>query len=110
MRIEIIIDHEERSFIIEACEVKDNYPNDGYFQITEFNGSRKNYPKSSFHYRNLDTTAHWEKHPNDREWDVCSNCHIGVKRREYGWLKDDPWVSEFSYQYCPWCGAKMKGE
>lgn len=54
MRIEIIMDHEERSFIIEACEVKDNYPSNGYFQITDFNGSRKNYPKSSFHYRNLD--------------------------------------------------------
>lgn len=54
------------------------------------------------------TTAHWEKHPHEREWDVCSNCHIGVKRREYGWLKDDPWVSEVSYQYCPWCGAKIE--
>ena len=54
-------------------------------------------------------TAHWEKHPEDREWDVCSNCHIGVKRREYGWLKDEQeWVSEYSYQYCPWCGAKME--
>ena len=54
MRIEIIIDHEQRSFIEEACEVKDNCPNDKYFQITRFDGRKINYPKNSFHYRNLD--------------------------------------------------------
>lgn len=51
MRIEIIIDHEQRSFIVEACEVKDD---DKYFQLTDFNGIKRRYPKSAFHYRNLD--------------------------------------------------------
>lgn len=55
--------------------------------------------------------AQWENHPTEREWDVCSNCHTGVKRREYGWLKGDKeWVNEESYQYCPWCGAKIVNE
>lgn len=54
MRIEIIMDHQQRSFIEEACEVKDNCPNDKYFQITRFDGRKINYPKNSFHYRNLD--------------------------------------------------------
>lgn len=54
-------------------------------------------------------SAYWKKHPTDREWDVCSNCGVGVKRREYGWLKDEQqWVSEEGYQYCPWCGAKIE--
>ena len=51
--------------------------------------------------------AHWIKHPDEREWDICSNCKTGVKRREYGWIKGDEWVNEESYQYCPWCGAKI---
>ncbi len=56
MRIEIIIDHygkniEQRSFIVEACEVKDD---DKYFQLTDFNGIKRHYPKSSYRYRNLD--------------------------------------------------------
>lgn len=50
----------------------------------------------------------WEPHPSEREWDICSHCHLGTKRREYG-LNDDgtEWVTEQSYTHCPWCGAKM---
>lgn len=54
MRIEIIMDHEEKSFIIESCGVKDNYPSDGYFQITDFDGMNHIYPKRTYHFRNLD--------------------------------------------------------
>jgi len=53
----------------------------------------------------------WEPHPSEREWDICSYCHLGTKRREYG-LNDDgtEWVTEQSYTHCPWCGAKMENE
>lgn len=53
----------------------------------------------------------WEPHPSEREWDTCSYCHLGTKRREYG-LNDDgtEWVTEQSYTRCPWCGAKMENE
>jgi len=53
----------------------------------------------------------WEPHPSEREWDICSHCHLGTKRREYG-LNDDgtEWVTEQSYTHCPWCGAKMENE
>lgn len=50
----------------------------------------------------------WKPHPYEREYDVCTNCQTGVKRREYG-LNDDgsEWVTEASYRFCPYCGAKM---
>lgn len=52
----------------------------------------------------------WIPHPNKefREWDVCTVCGTGTKRREYGLNPDGrEWVSEKSYRHCPWCGAKM---
>lgn len=51
----------------------------------------------------------WIPHPREREWDVCSLCKTGTKRREFG-LTDEgrEWVTEESYKYCPWCGAKME--
>ena len=53
----------------------------------------------------------WLEHPFDREWDMCSVCRTGVKRREYGPNGDGTeWVTEVSYQRCPWCGARMDGE
>ena len=53
----------------------------------------------------------WQKHPTEREWDVCSCCGIGTKRREYGLNPDgSEWVTEYSYHYCPNCGAKMEIE
>ena len=54
----------------------------------------------------------WNPHPimGYKEWDVCSECGIGVKRREYG-VGDDgrEWVEEYQYVFCPNCGAKMDG-
>ena len=58
--------------------------------------------------------GYWRPHPlgytsnlvKYEEWDVCSNCGIGTKRRN---MTDD-FFEEYSYSYCPWCGAKMKGE
>lgn len=51
----------------------------------------------------------WEKHPHCQARDVCSVCGTGVKRREYGINPDgSSWVSEESYSYCPYCGAKME--
>ncbi len=51
----------------------------------------------------------WEKHPYEREWDVCSCCKQGTKRREFGVNdKGKEWVTEYSYTYCPWCGARME--
>ena len=51
----------------------------------------------------------WEEHPYEREWDICSCCKTGTKRREFGVTDDGrEWVTEESYTYCPWCGAKME--
>lgn len=52
----------------------------------------------------------WLPHPTEREWDVCSACGIGCKRREYGVENGKEWVIEYGYQYCPSCGAKMESD
>lgn len=48
----------------------------------------------------------WIPHPNKefKEWDVCTACGIGTKRREI----TSEYVSEESYHYCPHCGARME--
>ena len=52
--------------------------------------------------------GHWSPNPHNRAWDVCSACGIGTKRREYGINPDGTeYVTEYSYRYCPNCGAKM---
>lgn len=48
----------------------------------------------------------WYYHPTDKEWDVCSVCGTGCKRREYIGLS----ISQYYYHYCPSCGAKMDGD
>ena len=48
----------------------------------------------------------WGPHPTDKEWDVCTACGLGFKRR---WSEDDCEI-EFGCPYCPNCGAKMDGE
>ena len=53
-------------------------------------------------------TGKWLPHPHEREWDVCSVCGIGCKRREYEMQFGQEREHEFSYQYCPNCGAKME--
>ena len=56
-------------------------------------------------------TGIWKKHPNAsfHEWDVCSVCGVGCKRREYGRNPDGTvYIDEYSYSYCPNCGAEMK--
>ena len=59
----------------------------------------------------LSIKGSWEPHPNSREWDVCSVCGIGTKRREYGYREDygREWMMEENYRYCPHCGAEMRG-
>lgn len=52
----------------------------------------------------------WEPHPdpNCKEWDVCTACGTGCKRREYGTNPDGTdYVTEWSYPHCPNCGADM---
>ena len=50
----------------------------------------------------------WMPNTEFKEWDYCSVCKIGTKRREYG-TEDDgtPWFREEGYTYCPWCGARL---
>ena len=43
----------------------------------------------------------WKPHPHEEDWDVCSVCGIGTRRRYDG--------VEYSYTHCPWCGADMRG-
>lgn len=55
----------------------------------------------------------WLPHPinGNREWDVCSACGIGCKRREYGiHANGEKWVTEYNFPFCPNCGADMRGE
>ena len=52
----------------------------------------------------------WLPHPHEREWDVCSVCGIGCKRREYEMQFGQEKFSEYSYQYCPNCGARLEWE
>ena len=52
----------------------------------------------------------WIPHPTEREWDVCTNCGMGCKRREY---EDNGYgieVTEFNYPYCPNCGTRTDKE
>ena len=52
----------------------------------------------------------WIPHPNKeyREWDVCTACGTGSKRREYGTNPNgSEYVREFGWQFCPNCGARM---
>ena len=49
----------------------------------------------------------WMPHPEEDEWDVCSVCGVGTKRREHGFDASGEWETEYSYRYCPNCGARM---
>ena len=44
----------------------------------------------------------WIPHPTEREWDVCTACGIGCKRREY----EDNAVSEYNLFILP----QLRGE
>ena len=52
----------------------------------------------------------WGPHPLDKDWDTCSSCGFGTKRREHSDTVGDKFFIEFSYSYCPRCGARMDME
>jgi len=55
-------------------------------------------------------TGKWVQHTEYREWDVCSVCGMGCKRREYGVQDGHEWILEESYPFCPNCGSRMLEE
>lgn len=56
----------------------------------------------------------WIRHPlyrqkEFREWDVCTACGTGCRRREYGKNPDGTeYETIYGYRYCPNCNAKME--
>ena len=50
----------------------------------------------------------WLPHPTEREFDVCSVCGTGCKRREYELQYGQEKVTEYNYPYCPHCGARLE--
>lgn len=48
----------------------------------------------------------WIPHPESELWDVCSVCGIGCKRRE----RDNGAETEYSYWFCPNCGARLEDD
>lgn len=47
--------------------------------------------------------GHWVKHPAYDDFDICTSCGTGCRRR----IVDDGWTTEYGYIRCPHCGAKM---
>ena len=55
--------------------------------------------------------ARWIPHPDPtvREWDICTACGIGCKRREFDiHANGNKWVTEYNFPFCPNCGAEME--
>ena len=50
----------------------------------------------------------WLPHPTDRDYDVCSACGSGTRKRTHGYENGLRWDAEEVFQYCPRCGAKME--
>ena len=46
----------------------------------------------------------WLSHPWDYDWRVCSACGVGTEIVRH----IDGGTTEYSYSYCPWCGARME--
>lgn len=61
-------------------------------------------------------TGKWIRHPlykqkEFREWDVCTACGTGCRRREYGENPDGTeYETIYGYRYCPNCNAKMEAK
>ena len=51
----------------------------------------------------------WIPNPFDPDWDYCTACGQGAKRREHGTDDGREWVREYGYSFCPNCGADMRG-
>lgn len=51
----------------------------------------------------------WITHPDNKNWDICTHCNIGTRRRHYGINPDgSEYVTEYCYVFCPNCGADMR--
>lgn len=48
----------------------------------------------------------WIPHPGRHDFDLCSVCGTGTRRRIY----EDGGEIEYNYKACPWCRAKMDDE
>ena len=46
----------------------------------------------------------WIPHPGHHDFDLCSVCRTGTRRRIY----EDGGEIEYNYKICPWCGAKLE--
>lgn len=51
----------------------------------------------------------WTPHPTEKDWDVCSSCGLGTRRRfHFNDAVYGGYDVEESFAYCPNCGAQME--
>ena len=90
------------------------YKDTSYPDASAYNGAISDVADMLTHFPAADVAevrrGRWKPHPTEREWDVCSVCGVGTKRREYGLQDGREWVTELNFPYCPNCGAKMDGD